>query len=427
MTCQKRSMRILFVSSYYSPAAYGWGYRQLCEEVVNGLFVRGHDVAVLTSTYGDGDETSQPYPVHRVLRIDPDWYGGKSAAWQFFVGRRQRERRAVAHLRQLVGESRPDVVFVWHAIGLPRVLLQEAEQLPGVAVAYYLANYLPELPDEYVAYWQVQPVHWTAKLLKHPLTKLALYLLAREGKPLSLRYENVICVSKYVRHRLVSQGLISANAVVIHNGVDLSCFSPDSHNGSEFSSAGLRCLVAGIVVPEKGIHTAIDALARLQAQDEPAGITLTILGDGPVEYLEYLRKKVYVNRLQNVVEFRPPVPREQMPKVLTHYDILILPSEYNEPLARAIQEAMAMGLLVIGTTTGGSGELLMHERTGLAFEPGNPQSLAAQLSRALNEPELATRLAKAGQREVVERFDIQRTIEQIEGYLLNLIESKEDE
>ena len=30
-----------------------------------------------------------------------------------------------------------------------------------------------------------------------------------------------------------------------------------------------------------------------------------------------------------------------------------------------MQEAMAMGLLVIGTTTGGTGELLVHERTGL--------------------------------------------------------------
>lgn len=397
---------------------------QLCEEVAEGLFDRGHDIAVLTSTHCDSDEIVHPYPVHRLLRMDPDWYSGKSAAWQFFVGRRQRERRAVAHLRQLVGKFRPDVIFIWHYIGLPRALLLETEQMPNLTVAYYLAGYHPELPNEYIAYWHLPPVHWTAKLLKRPLTKLALYLLAREGKFLSLRYENVICVSKYVRHRLVSQGLISANAVVIHNGVDLSSFSPDMHNGPGFASAGLRCLVAGGVVPEKGIHTAIDALARLQAQDEPAGITLTILGDGPVEYLEYLRKKVYVSCLQNVVEFRPPVPREQMPKVLAHYNILILPSEYDEPLARAMQEAMAMGLLVIGTTTGGSGELLMHERTGLVFEPGNPGSLASQLRRALDEPELAARLAEVGQKKVIERFNIQRTIEQIEGYLLGLVESK---
>lgn len=417
-------MRILFVTNYYPPFSYGWGYMQLCEEVAEGLFDRGHDIAVLTSTHCDSDETVHPYPVHRLLRMDPDWYSGKSAAWQFFVGRRQRERRAVAHLRQLVGKFRPDVTFIWHYIGLPRVLLLEAEQMPDLTVAYYLAGYHPELPNEYIAYWKAQPIHWAARLLKRPLARVSLGMLAREGKPLSPRYENVICVSKYVRHRLVSQGLISANAVVIHNGVDLSCFSPDMQNGPGFASAGLRCLVAGAVKPEKGAHTVIEALARLRAGDGSREVTLTILGDGPAAYLAYLQERASANCLQEVVEFRSTVPREQMPEVLTRYNTLILPSEYDEPLARAVQEAMAMGLLVIGTTTGGSGELLMHERTGLVFEPGNPESLATQLSRALNEPEPAARLAEAGQQAVREHFDIRHTIEQIEGYLLGLAESK---
>jgi len=393
---------------------------QLCEEVADGLAARGHPICVLTSTNREGVEIARSYPVYRLLQIDPDWNSPTSAAWQFFVNRRRREREAVFHLRELVNRFRPNVIFIWHAIGLPRLLLQTAEQMPAVKVVYYLAGYLPELPDEYIAYWQAQPIRPLAKILKRPLARLALGMLAREGKPIPLKYENVICVSEYVRHRLVSQGLIPSTSVVIHNGVDLTHFKL---NGSaKLSGDSLRCLIAGRIVPEKGIHTVIDALAKLRPLGNLSSqITLTILGDGPQDYVQRLQTKVCANGLENVVEFRPPVLREQMPQILSEYHALILPSEYGEPIARAMQEAMAMGLLVIGTTTGGSGELLVHEETGLVFEAGNPESLATQLMRTIKEPELARRLAEAGRRQVIAHFDIRQTIDQTERYLGDLL------
>ncbi len=414
-------MRILFLTNYYPPCQYGWGYMQLCEEVVNGLSAKGHTVIVLTSTYRHGDEVPRTYPVHRLLHIEPDWHNGRSAAWQFFMGRRQREKQAITHLRQLVAEFCPEIIFVWHAIGLPRLLLQTAEQIPGITVAYYLAGYLPELRDEYITYWQAESVRPIARLLKCALAKLALRLLEREGKPVDLKYKNVICVSDYVRSRLLSKGLISKETVVIHNGVDCSLFVPNGHNGAGAELGSLHCLVAGHIKPEKGVHTVIEALGCLKAQNNANKVTLTILGDGPPDYLDSLQRKVLANHLQDIVSFLQAVPREQMPGVLGHYNTLILPSEYDEPLARAMQEAMAMGLLVIGTTTGGSGELLVHQKTGLVFEAGNPQSLAMQLSWAMKEPELIAGLVQAGRREIEKNFNIQGTVERVEDYLLCLL------
>lgn len=420
----QKALRILFITNHYPPSGYGWGLMQLCEEVANGLFAKGHTIAVLTSTYGDTSNATYSYPVYRCLSIDPDWYGGKPGALQFFVGRRQRERQAVADFRQLVNEFRPHVVFVWDFLGLSRLMLQKAEQLPNIPVAYYMAGFLPELPDEYIDYWRLPPVHWASKLVKRPLARLALHILEREGKPISLRYENVACVSDYLRQRLVSQGLVSANAVVIYNGVDLSRFSPDRYVTRPLVSGALKCVVTGRVVPDKGIHTAIEAFGHLQGQTELKDITLTVIGDGPADYMVYLRERVDHYHLQGAIEFRPSIPREQIPAVLAGYDVLILSSEYAEPLARAIQEAMAMGLLVVGTTTGGSGELLVHERTGLVFEPGNPESLAAQLARAKADPQLAATLTENSHQAVVQNFNIQRTIEQVERYLLGLVTGK---
>ena len=412
-------MKILLITSYYPPSRFGWGYMQLCEEVADRLAARGHAITVLTSTYQDGPEIERCYDVHRTLEIDPDWNAKKSAAWQFFVERRSRERRALAYFQEAISSLQPDIIFIWDAIGLPRVLLLAAETCASATTVYYFANYLPELPDEYIAYWQREPSTITGKLTKGLLGRLALRQMRIEGKPIPLQYSSAICVSHYLRQRFVSKGLIPENSVVIHNGIDLSMFSSTRSDFSAPQSKQLSCLVAGRVVPEKGIHTVIEAVGHLDQQEETKGqASLTILGDGPGDYMNHLRQRVAVLGIEDVVHFVAPVQRTQMPEILAKHDVLILPSEYAEPIARSMQEAMAMGLLVIGTTTGGSGELLRHERNGLAFPPADDQSLAAQLGLAITTPDLRAKLAWQGQQDVRAHFDIRMTVEKIEDYLM---------
>lgn len=410
-------MRVLFITNYYPPSNHGWGYMQLCEEVADGLAARGHEIAVLTSTRRDGPEINRSYPVHRLLTIDPDWYSRRSAARQFFIGRRQRERESVVHLKRLVKDFLPQVIFVWHAIGLPRVLLQAAEQ--HAPTVYYLAGYLPELPDEYIAYWQVRPVRAPARLFKPLLAKVALAMLRREGKPVQLKYEHVICVSGYVRQRLVKQGLIPASAVVIHNGVSVEHFI--SARPRRAFDEPLALLCAGRLEPDKGVHHVIEALACLSKVQRDSIAHLDIVGDGGSAYVAHLRSLVRAHDLGEHIRFLPPVNRGHMPRLLDGYDVLIQPSEL-EALSRMVQEAMAVGLLVIGTSTGGSGELLAHERTGLVFEAGDAHSLAAQIMRTIEEPTRATHLAAAGQACVRDAFRIDHTISNIETCLQTVLE-----
>ena len=392
---------------------------QLCEEVTNRLAARGHLVTVLTSTYQDGPEIERSYAVHRVMEIDPDWNEKRSAAWQFFVERRSRERLAIAQFNEAVGSLQPDIIFIWDAIGLPRALLLAAERCPSATAVYYFANYLPELPDEYIAYWQREPAHLIGKLTKETLGRLALEQLRREGKPVPLQYRHVICVSHYLRKRFVSRGLVPDNAVVIHNGVDLSAFVVPRSGTSTVQPDRLSCLVAGRVVPDKGVHTVIDAFGLLCQREEAWGqAALTILGDGPADYMQNLRQRVTTLGINNLVDFVAPVQRDKMPEVLAKHDVLIVPSEYGEPIARSMQEGMGMGLLVIGTSTGGSGELLQHERNGLVFPAGDAQSLATQIARAGTSPELRSRLARQGQVDVQANFDIRLTVKRIEDYLV---------
>ena len=110
-------------------------------------------------------------------------------------------------------------------------------------------------------------------------------------------------------------------------------------------------------------------------------------------------------------------------QLLRECDVCIFPSQWDEPLARAMQEAMACGLVVVGTTTGGSKELLVEGRTGLTFEPEDSDGLARQLCRVVGDPALRARLARAGRRAVVARFGLDRMIDQLEGALRQVVAS----
>ena len=389
---------------------------RICEQIADGLHETGHEVAVLTSHYQDGPEVKR-YPVYRQLHIDPDWTLKKPAMWRFFVGRRAREAQDVAALQQLLTEFEPDVIFVWHANGLSRLMLQMAEQAKQTKTVYYFANYFPEIPDEYMQYWQAQGSNLVVRLVKGIIAPLALTILKQEGKPIPLQFAHSISVSHYVRDRLQSR--IGADAVVIPNGIDLETFGAQVKGLP--SDGILQCVIAGRVAPEKGIKTVLLALAQLKQKDVLQSLHLTIIGDGPVDYKASLREIVTTHQLHPFVTFQLPVPIEQMPTIYAAHHILLLPSEWHEPLSCTMLEAMAAGLLVVGTTTGGSGEALKHQQTGLVFAPGDPTALAEQLETILHNPTLVPQLAQAGQQTVTTGFDMTSKVYDTEQYLLGLM------
>jgi glycosyltransferase involved in cell wall biosynthesis len=146
-------------------------------------------------------------------------------------------------------------------------------------------------------------------------------------------------------------------------------------------------------------------------------IQLSIFGSGHPDYEKHLQNQVKDRGLSDQVVFGGRVPREEMPALLRKYDVLLFPSTWEEPLARITQEAMASGLVVVGTLTGGTGELLVEGETGLTFPKEGPEELARQIVRLQEDPRLLRQLSKRGRKEVKERFDIRRTVSEIEQHL----------
>jgi L-malate glycosyltransferase len=135
------------------------------------------------------------------------------------------------------------------------------------------------------------------------------------------------------------------------------------------------------------VDLVVRAFARIKSEFPDAHLCL--LGEGEQE--PQVRALVRELGLADV-QFAGTVSRAAVGRYYDEADIFINASWLdNMPLS--ILEAFASGIPVVTTAPGGIKYLVEHERTGLLCEPGDWQTLAANVIRLLRDPGLALRLA----------------------------------
>jgi glycosyltransferase involved in cell wall biosynthesis len=404
-------MKIFFLSNMYPPHVIG-GYEALCEEVVGGLSKRGHQVSVLTSTYGYEGEVIEGN-IYRLLSLEGDLQFYKMRdAWMYPI----RKKRNLEHIRHLISADKPSICFVWGMWNLSRRLPLEAEKLMGSRVVYYLANPWPIEANMHQAFWDAPATSALKTMAKKLMRIPARIILREEWAKVPLKFEHTPCCSAAQRDQLLEAEVPLKDAPVIYEGVDLKNYLIQADRRT-YGSAGLLSLVyVGILAEHKGVHTTIEALNQLSAEERKR-VRLTILGKGHHQYQERLQRLVSKYQLTDTVEFLSPIPRSELPEFLGKYDVLLLPSIWAEPLARIMQEGLASGMVVVGSANGGTAETILNGENGLLFDAGDANGLAAQIKRLVNDPSLRRKLAENGRRTAEERFDINKMLDGIEMYL----------
>jgi glycosyltransferase involved in cell wall biosynthesis len=214
-------------------------------------------------------------------------------------------------------------------------------------------------------------------------------------------------VSESTADDLVARGLRRDDIRVIHNGVDLSFFSP----GPPARFAEPTFLYVGRLKRYKRIDLAVEAIGILRDRGVPA--RLRIAGRGDEE--PRLRAQVDALGLGDRVVFEGFVTEERKRELLRACWANVLPSP-KEGWGITNVEAAACGTPAVCADSPGLRESVLHGRTGLLAPYGDPAKLADALGALAADPALVERLGAAA-RGFAEGYSWERSADLTEAHL----------
>ncbi len=222
-----------------------------------------------------------------------------------------------------------------------------------------------------------------------------------------LTFESVrtICCSQYMMEQISSIFDLPPDKVdVIPNGIDSESFkrdvSVDLYRKQYVKPGDKLVFFVGRLVYEKGVQTVIEAMTLIL--NKIPNVTFVVAGSGP--HMNQLKSLVDVFHLEDKVKFTGHIDTDMLSAFYKSADLTVVPSLY-EPFGMVVLESMAMGTPTIVADTGGLSEIVVHEETGLKFEPGNPESLADAMLRILTDKELAERLTSDARAYLGDRYN----------------------
>jgi glycosyltransferase involved in cell wall biosynthesis len=193
--------------------------------------------------------------------------------------------------------------------------------------------------------------------------------------------DGIVVNAEAVRRHLIQDESVPADRIhLCYNGIDFTRFASQPRAKRQELTIGVICALR----PEKDIATLLRAFAQARGPDW----RLMIVGSGPT--LVELQGVARDLNLSQAVAFHPTT--DQVPAWLHKLDIFVLPS-LSEAFSNSLMEAMACGCAVVASRVGGNPELVISEKTGLLFEAGRSEDLAAALMRLGGHEALRQQLA----------------------------------
>ena len=199
--------------------------------------------------------------------------------------------------------------------------------------------------------------------------------------------DRIISPSRFLRGFFIDAGVPEETIRFLRQGRDFPQLSAEDLRKEPSST--FRVGYIGQLAWHKGVHVLFEAALRIP------GVPLTIYVYGERAHFPRYAEKLdrYARRdgrLKLEGTFRPG----QLGRVMKGLDVVVVPSLWFENSPNVILEAFAYETPVIVSDLGGMAELVEHEVNGLRFRVGDPDDLALQLRRVIEEPGLLDHLRK---------------------------------
>ncbi len=301
------------------------------------------------------------------------------------------ERPDIAHLNNIHHQISPSILHTLRDWNLPVVMSLRDYKL--VCPAYtMLAKGKPcEKCKSGKYYWCLINRCSKNSYLKSLLNAMEMYL---HHKILHI-YDLVdvfISPSKFLKEKIKEMGF-KGKVVYLPNFVNIDEYKPS------YSWQTKSIVYFGRLSREKGLFTLLEAAKRLKLQ-------LKIIGDGP------LREEIEKTAEENTypLGYLPP---HSLKKEIKNSMAVVIPSEWYENNPRSISEAFALGKPVIGSRIGGIPELIDNGKTGLLFEPGNVDDLAAKISYLIKNKDQVRYMGELARKKAEQKYNSEKHYEKL--------------
>lgn len=262
----------------------------------------------------------------------------------------------------------------------------------------------------------------------------SLHFLSRMGRKRAnavLRDTNgVTCVSAAIARKFKARFPAHAGKFAsIHPGVDAKKFRPrptayKRRIRRKYGVSGTyNLLFVGRIVRRKGLHTLVQAAAKLRkARKRVAIVAVGASWPGVKKQTPYMKKVRRLARRSHVpLVFTGYLPPGRVHEAYHLGDLFVCPTQYEEGFACVNTEAMASGVPLVSSARGGIREVVRHGRSGWLVEAyKSPEAFARAMRRIMSDPKLAERLARGGRKRVVSRFGWDRAVRKRRAYYRKL-------
>jgi glycosyltransferase involved in cell wall biosynthesis len=357
-------MRFIFLTLGYTPDIDGGGYRY-ATEVAEGLGARGHEVHAVYPNPGNQFPTREMRARVQLHRV-PKAAGGMLGNWRAAV----RESRRIVD--ELLGETPgPTLLFSHHAYlspalrGLPFVMILQGPWAEEHRFALQARKRGP---------------------VRRAVDSLACRAMHRVERRSVAAARLVFVASEYSRGKLAEwhPGL-HPEVEVIGGGADFKRFSPPADRATLRRERGLAdadtlFLAVRRLDPRMGLGHLVEAFAQVAGQF--AGARLWIAGKGSQK--AELEERINAAGLAGRAKLLGFVTEDELPRLYSAADCVVMPSLDLEGFGLATAEALACGTPVLASRAGANTELVAPLDPRLLFQPGRTDSLTTALKSVLD-------------------------------------------
>ena len=221
------------------------------------------------------------------------------------------------------------------------------------------------------------------------------------GRDIGQSLSAAIGVSDYICRR-IGECAPQLPTYTVHNGIDRDLFvsaQPVRREDFGLKQDDFVMVFTGRVAPIKGIGELVHAMTQLKSLPQ---VKLLVVGgsfyggsvSGDEQFFAQLRDEAAM--LKGRIVFTGFRPYEEIPSILRMADLAVIPSTCQEAFATTVLEAMASGLPILATRSGGVPEAC----TGVARIVEQGPNLANQLRMNIEDlymhPQTRTRMAQKG-------------------------------